>query len=225
MRLPAFKRKTLVLIGRPCPSRPPQRGGCTCWGPWGAGAERGLGQRCPSKLVSSGERFLCLQQSPARLTSACGLPPALQRWGGVDSGELLALKYRSGLCSCTKVSAPMPGVQLVELTDLAAHSPACRHPSCPQLGLEARAPNAGRASSRLENTTDLLRKRVLGALAPSLRRGAAEGPWLLPSPAPASILPSPQEPAEWVVATSRTLCSATTPRSSCTQLHVSNPPG
>lgn len=49
VRLPAFKRKTLVLIGRSCPRHPPQHRDCMWWVPGGTRTGQGLGQHCPSK--------------------------------------------------------------------------------------------------------------------------------------------------------------------------------
>lgn len=49
VRLPAFKRKTLVLIGRSCPRHPLQRQCCVWRVPGGSRGGQGLGQRCPSK--------------------------------------------------------------------------------------------------------------------------------------------------------------------------------
>lgn len=83
VRLPAFKRKTLVLIGRSCPGILCSTG-AVCWNQGEPGLHRGWDSAALQDLVRSGEHFFSLQQSSHRLT------PSMQRctWSGICAAML-----------------------------------------------------------------------------------------------------------------------------------------
>lgn len=126
MRLPAFKRKTLVLIGRSCPCPPACGGGCE---------EPGLGQHCPSEAGKHWEAFL-LPAAIARQGDTCHV--ALCMWSGTCTPVLRSYFRSFWLLNVLMVCAAAPKSAL----------PWSFWSKQPSLQAPARAHRAGRPFSR-----------------------------------------------------------------------------